>query len=155
MIQKLTDGLFSSDAYILRKEFVMWLYNGKEITDEETEGYVAFVYLITNLETGKRYIGKKLLTKTRRKPVKGKKRKKKVVSASDWRDYFGSNITLIADRDRLGPEKFRREILKLCESKGTANYWEARYQVDFRVLESDEWYNDWIFVKVHRSHIKS
>lgn len=132
----------------------MWLYNGKEISDDEIEGYVAFVYLITNLETGKRYIGKKLFTKTRRKPVKGKKRKKKVVSASDWRDYFGSNIALIADKDRLGPEKFRREILKLCKSKGTANYWEARYQVDHRVLESDEWYNDWIFVKVHRSHIK-
>ena len=133
----------------------MWLYNGREVTDEDKEGYVAFVYLITNLENGKRYIGKKLLTKTRSKAVKGKTRKKKVVTESDWRDYFGSNINLLADVATMGADKFRREILQFCKSRGTANYFEAKFQMECAVLEKpDEYYNDWIMVKVHRSHIK-
>lgn len=132
----------------------MWLYNGKEIGDEDTEGYVAFVYLITNLQNGKKYIGKKLLTKTRTKKIKGKTRKKKVVTESDWRDYFGSNDTLKRDVAELGAEVFRREILELCRSKGTANYLEAKYQFEYNVLESDCFYNDQIRVRVHRSHLK-
>ena len=133
----------------------MWLYNGREVTDEDTQGYVAFVYLITNLENGKRYIGKKLLTKTRSKAVKGKTRKKKVVTESDWRDYYGSNESLRRDVDSMGAAKFKREILQFCKSRGTANYFEAKLQMQHAVLEHpDSWYNDWIMVKVHRSHIK-
>lgn len=134
----------------------MWLYNDKEIGDEDIEGYVSFVYRITNLETGRQYIGKKNFTKVRSKKVKGKTRRKKVKSASDWQEYFGSNLTLLADVDKLGRDRFKREILKLCKSKGTANYWEAKLQMQHEVLENpDKFYNDWIFVKVHRSHIKS
>lgn len=134
----------------------MWYYNGREVSEEDTNGYVAFVYLITNLKSGKKYIGKKLLTKTRRKPVKGKTRKKKVVTESDWKEYYGSNETLKNDLVDLGPENFKREILMFCKSKGTANYYEAKYQMAESVLENPEnWYNDWIMVKVHRSHIKS
>jgi hypothetical protein len=56
----------------------------------------------------------------------------------------------------LGQDKFKREILVLCKSKGTANYWEAKLQMEQSVLEKpDEYYNEWIIVKVHRSHIKS
>ena len=75
----------------------MWIYKDKEVSDEDIQGYVAFVYLITNLQSGKKYIGKKLLTKTRTKKIKGKTRKKKVVTESDWRDYYGSNDTLKRD----------------------------------------------------------
>jgi hypothetical protein len=133
----------------------MWIYKDKEVSDEDIQGYVAFVYLITNLQSGKKYIGKKLLTKTRTKKIKGKTRKKKVVTESDWRDYFGSNDTLKRDVVELGAENFRREILDLCKSRGTANYLEARYQFEFRVLESNDYYNDQIRVRVHRSHIKN
>lgn len=133
----------------------MWYYNDKEIGDEDIEGYVSFVYRITNLETGRQYIGKKNFTKVRSKKVKGKTRRKKVKSASDWQEYFGSNLNLLADVEKLGRDRFKREILKLCKSKGTANYWEAWYQMNEKVLESDNYYNDWIMVKVHRSHIKS
>jgi hypothetical protein len=75
----------------------MWLYNDKEIGDDDIEGYVSFVYRITNLENGKQYIGKKNFTKVRSKKVKGQTRKKKVKSESDWREYFGSNLTLLGD----------------------------------------------------------
>jgi hypothetical protein len=133
----------------------MWLYNGKEIGDDEVVGYAAFVYIITNLENNKRYIGKKIFTSVRRQKVKGKKRRKKVQKESNWKSYFGSNLALIADVDRLGEDKFSREIVKLCKTRGTASYWEAKLQMQHEVLENpDKFYNEWIMVKVHRSHIK-
>lgn len=130
----------------------MWLYNEKEIGDEEIEGYVGFVYRITNLTNNRKYIGKKLFLSTRTKTVKGKR--KKIKTDSGWRDYWGSNEILKKDVEELGDKNFRREILHLCKSKGTCNYLEMREQIDNRVLESDQWYNDWIMAKVHRSHIK-
>ena len=133
----------------------MWLYEGKEIEDDTIEEYTGFVYRITNLKNGKQYIGKKLFKSTQRKKVKGKTRRKIVKKESNWKSYFGSNATLCEDVEKYGPENFRREILKLCTSKGTANYWEAKYQMQEEVLESDNYYNDWIMVKVHRSHIKT
>lgn len=133
----------------------MWLYEDKEVTDEVVDGYLAFVYLITNLQNGKKYIGKKLLKKTRSKKVKGKTRKKKVVTDSDWRDYYGSNEVLKKDVQSLGGSAFRRDIIALCKSRGAANYLEAKLQFQHSVLENPElWYNDWIMVKVHRSHLK-
>jgi kynurenine formamidase len=131
----------------------MWFYEDKEIDEAALEGYIGFVYLITNEVNGRQYIGKKLLKKTRTKKIKGK-RNKKVVTDSDWRDYYGSNAALKEDVVRLGSENFKRTILKLCKSKGTCNYWEAKYQMQHEVLESNSFYNDWIMVKVHRSHIK-
>lgn len=134
----------------------MWLYNGKEIGDNEIEGYSSFVYIITNLETGKRYIGKKIFKSIQRKKVKGKTRKKKVEKESNWKSYFGSNLSLLADLEKLGPDKFRREIIKLCKTRGTASYFEAKLQMQYEVLEnSDLWYNEWIMCKVHRTHIKN
>lgn len=131
----------------------MWTYQDREVTEDEIESHVGFVYLITNLTNNKKYVGKKLFKSTRTKTIKGKR--KKVKSDSDWRDYYGSNAILKEDVKRLGPENFKREILKLCKSKGTANYYEMKYQIQFEVLERpDEYYNEWIIVKVHRSHIK-
>ena len=133
----------------------MWLYNGKEIGDDEVVGYAAFVYIITNLENNKRYIGKKIFTSVRRQKVKGKKRRKKVQKESNWKSYFGSNLALIADVDRLGEDKFSREIVKLCKTRGTASYWEAKLQMQHEVLDRpNEFYNESIMCKVHRSHIK-
>ena len=133
----------------------MWIYNGKEIGEEDIEGYASFVYRITNLTTGKQYIGKKIFKSIQRKKVKGKTRRKKVTKDSDWKNYFGSNKSLQEDVEKLGQDRFRREILKLCKTRGTASYWEAKYQMEECVLEKpDLYYNDWIMVKVHRSHIK-
>ena len=133
----------------------MWTYKGKEVNDEDVEGYQAFVYIIENLETGRKYIGKKNLFFTRSKKVKGKTRRKRERKVSDWRDYWGSSRSLLDDVADLGEDKFRREILHFCKTKGTANYLEMKEQIINEVLENDCWYNDQIRVRVHRSHLKN
>lgn len=133
----------------------MWLYNGKEIGDDEIVGYASFVYIITNLTNNKRYIGKKIFTSVRKKKVKGKTRKKKVTKESDWKSYYGSNLELLADVEKLGADQFEREIVKLCKTRGTASYYESKLQMQHEVLENpDKFYNQWVMCKVHRSHIK-
>jgi hypothetical protein len=129
-----------------------WQYKGKAIEQDDLDGHLAFVYCITNLKSKRAYIGKKLLQKTKTRQVKGKKKKTKV--ESDWKTYYGSNKELQDDVEKMGTKNFRREILHLCKTKGTANYLEMREQIDRRVLESDSWYNEQIYVRVHRSHIK-
>jgi len=120
---------------------VSWLYQN-QIVEEIPEGYIGFVYLVTNLKTGQKYIGKKLAQFKRTKPpLKGKKLKRRSVVESDWRDYWGSSDRLNADVQQLGPENFTREILYYCTSKAEMSYIEAREQFDRRVLESDEYYN--------------
>jgi hypothetical protein len=129
----------------------MWLYEGQEFTD--AQDYVGFVYIITNLKTGRRYIGKKLFTKAGTRQIKGKK--KKVRLPSDWSTYFGSNKVLQADVVEIGADQFSREILKLCKTKGDCSYHEARLQFTFNVLELPlEFYNEQIMVRVHRKHLK-
>jgi hypothetical protein len=133
---------------------IMWLYNDKEIGDDDIEGYTSFVYRITNLENGKQYIGKKNLTKVRSKKVKGKTRRKRIKSESDWREYFGSSLTLLGDVEKLGRDRFKREIIILCKSRGTANYWEAYHIMSNHAIISENYYNESLQVRVHRSHVK-
>jgi len=130
-----------------------WSYQGKEV-EEIPEGYIGFVYLITNLKTRQKYIGKKLAQFKRTKPpLKGKRLKRRSVVESDWRDYWGSSDRLNADVQTLGEENFTREILYLCKSKAEMSYLEAREQFERRVLESDEYYNGIINVRVGGSNI--
>ena len=126
-----------------------WIYKGEVFSD--VDKYVGFVYIITNLRTDKKYIGKKLFHFAKTKQVKGKKKRYKV--DSDWQDYFGSNDELNEHVKVLGPDAFRREIIRLCTSKGEMSYFEAKYQFQYDVLESDQWYNTWIMCKVHRKHL--
>lgn len=130
----------------------MWIYEGQEFTDAEIS--VGFVYMITNLVTGRRYIGKKLFTKAATKQVKGKK--KKIRKPSDWQQYYGSNKELVEDVKTHGAENFTREILRLCATRGECTYWEAKYQFQFGVLEAGpkEWYNGQIMCRVHRTHLR-
>ena len=125
-----------------------WTYQGKLI-EEIPEGIIGFVYLITNLTNGKKYIGKKLAQFKRTKPpLKGKKRKRRSTVESDWRDYWGSSDKLQADVNELGPENFTREILFYCTTKGELSYLEAKEQFDRGVLLTDEYYNGIINVRV-------
>ena len=127
----------------------MWLYNNVEFTD--VGEYVGFVYLITNLTNGRKYIGKKNFFFSKTRTIKGKRKRSKV--ESDWRDYYGSNKELQADVELLGKDLFERKILKLCKSKGEFGYYEAKYQFENNVLEEDNWYNTWIMVRVHKKHL--
>jgi Putative endonuclease segE, GIY-YIG domain len=136
-----------------------WLYQGSPV-DVLPEDCVGFVYLITNTVSGRKYIGKKLakFSKTSTKTVKlknGTKKKKKIRSKidSDWREYYGSSPELTKDVVALGADKFTREILYLCKSKAECSYIEAREQFSRRVLESTDYYNGHIQVRVHGSHI--
>ena len=106
------------------------------------------------------YIGKKLakFAKTTYKVVKlknGTKKKKKIRGKidSDWRTYYGSSDELLKDITQLGQENFRREILFYCKSKAETSYIEAREQFSRKVLESKDYYNGQISVRVHGSHI--
>jgi hypothetical protein len=138
---------------------MQWMYQNT-IIDELPEDCIGFVYLITNLVSGRKYIGKKLakFSKTTYKTVKlknGTKKKKKIRSKidSDWQDYYGSNDQLNKDVLTLGKENFSREILFYCKSKAECSYIEAREQFTRKVLESTDYYNGQISVRVHGSHI--
>jgi hypothetical protein len=130
----------------------MWYYNNEPVEEIDPK-YLAFVYLITNIESNKKYIGLKTTKSKKTKQVKGKK--KRFTVESDWRDYWSSSEELKNDIELLGKDSFKREILYFCLNKGTANYLEAREQFDKRVLENpDLWYNGIINCRVHWSHVK-
>jgi hypothetical protein len=139
----------------------MWLYNN-EIVEELPDDCVGFVYLITNKANSRMYVGKKLskFSKTTYKTItqkNGVKKKKKIRSKidSDWQEYYGSSIELNKDVESLGKDNFVREILFFCKSKAECPYIEAREQFARKVLESDDYYNGQISVRVHGSHIKN
>ena len=136
-----------------------WLYLNQPV-EQLPQDCVGFVYIITNLTNNRKYIGKKLakFSRTTQKTVKlknGTKKKRKVRSKidSDWQDYYGSSPELSKDVELLGKDQFRREILYYCRSKSECSYIEAREQFSRRVLESKDWYNGHIQVRVHGSHI--
>ena len=130
-----------------------WTYQGKTI-DSLPEDCEGFVYLITNTTNGKRYVGKKLAKfKKTRPPLKGRINKRRSKVESDWKDYGGSSDHLLADVAQLGEDKFTREILYICNTRGVMSYLEAREQFERRVLESDDYYNGIINVRVGGSKI--
>jgi hypothetical protein len=130
-----------------------WLFESKEI-EVLPEDCVGFVYLITNLTNNRKYIGKKLARfKTSKPPLKGRKNRRRGTKESDWREYYGSNDELNEDIEQLGTENFRREILYYCNSKAECSYIEAREQFRHKVLETPQYYNGHIQVRVHGSHI--
>jgi len=136
-----------------------WLYQGS-VVDTLPEDCVGFVYLITNLTNNRKYVGKKLakFSKTTYKVIKQKngiKKKKRIRSKinSDWQEYYGSSPELSNDIELLGKQKFIREILHYCKSKSACSYLEAKEQFDRKVLESLDYYNGHIQVRVHGSHI--
>ena len=131
----------------------MWLYEGKEFEPEnlDPKELYGFVYLIENNITNKKYIGKKFFWSSKTRQVKGKKKRYK--AESDWRDYYGSNAILAEEVKVSGADTYTRTILHLCRSKSECAYLEAREQFERNVIVSDEYYNDWISVKVTRRHL--
>jgi hypothetical protein len=135
-----------------------WKYKGKDINScEIATDSVGFVYLITNLNNNRKYIGRKLLTmaSTETKLLKnGNKKKVKCRKESDWLNYHGSCKELKDDILKIGNDYFEREILLFCNSVSTLNYEEAYYQMINRVLESDEYYNSNIMIRAYKQNIK-
>jgi hypothetical protein len=129
----------------------MWYYKNEEFTEELIDDNYGFIYLITNTVDKKYYIGRKFFTKSKRYQVKNKKKTKRV--SSDWRDYFGSNKTLLEDVERLGKDVFRREILHLCKKRGQCNYLEAKEILVRDAIIRDDFYNSWLSIKIQRSHL--
>lgn len=129
-----------------------WLYNG-EVFEKPSDDDYGFVYQITNLTNNKVYIGKKLFWFKKTKILKGKK--KRYLAESDWKVYYGSSLTLSEEVKIYGHDLFKREILKLCKSKGECSYYEAKFQFEKNVLlKPDLYYNEWIICRVHRKHLK-
>ena len=131
----------------------MWIYENK-LYDEAPKEYMGFVYLVTDLNTNRKYIGKKLFWNTRKlKPLKGKTRRRTQVVESNWKNYYGSNEELQQLVENSHAQRFEREILHLCTKKGIMGYLEAREQFDRNVLLSDEYYNNFIGCKIHGKHV--
>jgi len=108
-----------------------WTYKGSTFTSDDIDDKFGFVYRITNLQTGKQYIGRKYFW-SKRKPRGGKRR---VTSESDWKKYYGSSDELKADRKLLGNECFKREILSLHSTPGRTNYAETKQLFINNVLQ--------------------
>ena len=132
----------------------MWYYNNEQFNDTP-EDFQGFVYLITEIDTGKKYIGKKNFWKPKILPIT-KKRKRRVRTRveSDWREYTGSSDKVTTLIESRGIDKFKKEILYLCKTKGEMSYYEAKLQFQYDVLLSDEYYNEFIGCKIHSRHLK-
>ena len=128
-----------------------WYYNGVPFEDDGT--HLGFVYLIENLITGRKYIGRKYFTSAGYKQVNGKK--KKIRKPSDWQDYYGSNDTLKREVAAAGKDNYRRIILHLCKSKSECSYFETYEIMSRHALLSENYYNDWVTAKIRKDHLKS
>ena len=136
-----------------------WLYKGKIYNPPEDfspDDYYGFVYCITNRGTGQMYIGKKFFWKTKTLPItKTRKRRKRSLVESDWREYFGSNTHLKEHVSQQGADMFHREIVQLCKSKGECACYEAKEQFEREVLLSDKYYNGIINCRIGSKSVKN
>lgn len=113
-----------------------WILNGKPVAESDIAGYAGFVYLITDLDTGMRYVGRKYLT-SKRKTKTGRRK----TTESNWKDYYGSSASLAEEVKLRGPERFRREILSLHKTRGDCNAAELRVLWMLRAHERPDFYN--------------
>ena len=135
----------------------MWLYQGKviESIEQMPEGVFGFVYLIIHGPTGKKYIGKKQLMSARTlPPLKGERKKRKVIKESNWISYHGSQAEIKELVKTSTPEDFTRRILRYCFTKKELTYREIEEQVLHKVLEDDDFLNSNILGKFYRKDLK-
>lgn len=133
----------------------MWFYGQDVFTEEHVGNYIGFVYLITELSTGRLYIGKKIFkNKKAKKPLKGKTKRRISQVASDWENYFGSNDELKKAVDLNGKDNYKREILYLCRSKSEMSYWETKEIFARDALLRPEYFNSWVSARIQRNTLK-
>lgn len=107
-----------------KAHFEDWIYDREKYDPLDYQG---FCYIITQISTGKAYIGRKYVYSS----VKGK-----LAKESDWRSYFGSSKHLHADIEKFGVSDFRREILVFCKTRGETNQMEVELQFKNEVLRA-------------------
>src|SRR5574343_284933 len=116
---------------------------------EEYNKAIGFIYQITQISTGKKYIGRKMLYENKTIQKKGIKSKNKV--ETNWLNYFSSSDELIQLKNEIGVDDFKREILVFCFTKAQMIYAEEcmLYHVDS--LLKSEWFNNNIRSKIYKS----
>jgi len=129
--------------------------------EDQINEYYGFVYIITNLETNKFYIGKKAFVHNKKKKLTkkeiaeqsgpGRRSTTRVDQVdSGWKSYYGSSKELLADVKLLGEDKFERVILCLAKNKKQLTFFELSEQIIYGVLFNDNSYNDNIAGKYFR-----
>ena len=128
-----------------------WHFEGRPVTEisDMPEGTIGFIYMITNKDTNEFYIGKKSLYSHRTlPPLKGYKRKRKVIKESKWKDYSSSNKSVQEWTDVY------KKILKYCKSKKALTYYELKEQFRHECLEREESLNDNLLGKFFKKDLE-
>jgi hypothetical protein len=130
-----------------------WFYHNtaEQFKEEDIQDHLGFVYLITHISTGRKYVGKKFFTKAKTKQVKGKKKKIRV--SSDWETYWSSSEELKAEVKTNGEEQYTREILHLCKTRSACSYLETWEIFSRHALLSEQYINSWVTCKIHKKHV--
>jgi hypothetical protein len=122
-----------------------WLYDGNIFYPEDYPGAVGFIYIITNITNGRKYIGRKKLTKSKITQRSGKQMKIRI--ESDWLNYYGSSKDLTKDVKSIGKDNFDREILHICYSDAEMTYLESKEIFIRDCLLDDNYYNKWVYCR--------
>jgi hypothetical protein len=129
-----------------------WTYKETSILElsDIPENTFGFIYLITHLPSGKKYLGKKQLMSVTNKTL-GKKelaaltdkrlsKKKQIIKESDWKTYYGSQPEIKQLVKEGNKEDFKREILCFVPTKKLLTYYETKYLFINEVLEKQDQY---------------
>ena len=134
----------------------MRLYKKQKIDsiDDMPKDTYGFIYEVTHTKTNQKYIGKKVLYFERNKRLgkralaalkeerakKGMKGrtplKQKVITESDWKDYYGSHLKIKELLKQDGASAFSREIIQYVFNKKQLTYFECKHLFINEVLDS-------------------
>lgn len=130
----------------------MWLYQNKEVKElaDMPEDIFGFIYEVTHLPTGRKYLGKKQLISVTKKPLGKKelalltdrraKTYKIVKKESDWKTYYGSHSEIKQLLKEGKQSEFSREILIFTPNKKLHTYYENKMLFIKEVIEPDSNY---------------
>ena len=130
----------------------MWLYQNKQINEltDMPEDIFGFIYEVTHIPTGRKYLGKKQLISVTKKPlgkkelaeIKDKRAKtyKIVKKESDWKTYYGSHSEIKSLIKEGKQSEFSREILIFTPNKKLHTYYENKFLFIKGVIEPDSNY---------------
>lgn len=133
---------------------MMWVYRGEPFNEADAGDAIGFVYIIRHETSGKYYIVQKKFKFIKTlPPLKNQKRKRKVISSSDWRSYYGSSTAFNEYVQQCGMDKFKRTIIHLCNAKSEMNYIETITQLRYNVLFDEDSFNGIINCRISSKHI--